>query len=287
MCAYALSIDGIETELEMRSHRWADPNLDRAPRTAKWEYGWRAAEGENAQGPGGGSRSAGLVGVGLAALLAALLATIFPFSPGYSFKDTTADVAASLVVAAVAVGVIPLAAAARGPSAPGAERRQGLVVFAAALLSAGAAAIHFAVVKMHFAEYILFGLFFIAAGTSQLAWALWLVLRPSRGLLQLGAVGNLVIAALWAGDRIWGLPIGPDPWTPDPVGFADSVTSGFELVLVLCGVALLARPARRTLQQRRTHRAAGPVLVAVVVVLTALSLLSVAGVAPSLLAPAA
>jgi hypothetical protein len=46
-------------------------------------------------------------------------------------------------------------------------------------------------------------------------------------------------------------------------------------------------PASRTLQARGTGRAAGPVLIVVVVFLTALSLLSVAGVAPSLLAPAA
>jgi hypothetical protein len=274
--------------LEMRWQRVADPKLDRAPRIAGWEHRWREADAvERAQAPPGGARRAGLVVVGLAALLAALLATIFPFSPGYSFKDTTASVAASLVVATVAVGVIPLAAAVSRWSVRGGWVLARLAVFAAGLLSAAAATIHLAVLKMHFDEYTLFGLFFVAAGTSQLAWAVWLVLRPSRRLLELGAVGNLLIAALWAADRIWGLPMGPDPWAPDPVGFADSVASAFEFALALCAVLLLVSPAPRTLQARGTGRAAGPVLVVVVVFLTALSLLSVAGVAPSLLAPAA
>jgi hypothetical protein len=272
----------------MRSQRVADPQLYRAPRAPGPEHRWREAEAaDRAQAPPGGSRRAGLVVVGLAGLLAALLATMFPFSPGYSFEDTTAGVVASLVVATVAVGVIPLAAAVGGWSGPGVWVLARLVLFAAAVLSAAAATIHFAVLKMHFDEYTLFGLFFIAAGISQLAWAVWLVLRPSRRLLELGAVGNLVIAALWAVDRIWGLPIGPDPWAPDPVGFADSVASAFELVLVLCAVALLASPIRRTLHERRTGGAMGAVLVVVVVALTALGLLSVAGVAPSLLAPTA
>jgi hypothetical protein len=271
----------------MRSQRVAD-SLYRPPRIAAWEHRWREADTvERAQAPPGDARRAGLVVVGLAALLAALLATIFPFSPAYSFKDTTASVAASLVVATVAVGVIPLAMAVSGWNVRGAWVLARLVLFAAALLSAAAATIHLAVVKMHLDEYTLFGLFFVAAGTGQLAWAVWLVLRPSRILLQVGAVGNLLIAALWAEDRIWGLPIGPDPWAPDPVGFADSVASAFELLLVICAVLLLASPARRTLQDRGTGRAAGRVLLIVVVALTALSLLSVAGVAPSLLAPAA
>lgn len=83
------------------------------------------------------------------------------------------------------------------------------LVYTLALLSVGAAAIHFAVVKMHFDEYTLFGVFFVGTGIAQLVWPAWL-LRRSRPLLGLGALGNGAIVAMWAVDRIWGLPLGPD-----------------------------------------------------------------------------
>src|SRR5438105_6133292 len=56
--------------------------------------------------------------------------------------------------------------------------------------------------------------------------------RAAGGRLLLGAVGNGLIVALWAVDRIWGLPLGPEHWKPDPVGFGDSAASAFELLLV-------------------------------------------------------
>src|SRR5436190_13741532 len=103
-----------------------------------------------------------------------------------------------------------------------AEARE-LLAFAAALASAGAATIHFAVAKAHLDEYALFGVFFVGSGIAQLVWPIWLMLRRWPPLLALGALGNAAIVALWAVDRIWGLPLGPDPWKPDPVGFGDSV----------------------------------------------------------------
>ena len=166
----------------MRWQRVAAPKLYRAPRVAGWEHRWREADAvEHAEAPPGRARRAGLVVVGLAALLAALLATIFPFSPGYSFEDTAASVAASVVVATVAVGVIPLAAAVSGWRVRGAWVLARLVLFAAALLSAGAATIHLAVLKMHFDEYTLFGLFFVATGTAQLAWAVCWICKGGPG----------------------------------------------------------------------------------------------------------
>src|SRR5919197_531052 len=100
-------------------------------------------------------------------------------------------------------------------------------------VSAGAAAIHFAVAKAHFEEYTIFGVLFVLSGLAQLAWAVLVVRWPRRRLLQLGAVGNASIAAVWAVDRIWGLPLGPEHWKPEPVGFADVAASAFEVVLVL------------------------------------------------------
>src|SRR5690349_17360356 len=72
-----------------------------------------------------------------------------------------------------------------------------LLVLCVALLSAGAAAVHFAVTKDHLEEYTLFGVLFLAAAAGQLAWAAGVMLRPSRALLLAGAAGNLGIAAIW------------------------------------------------------------------------------------------
>lgn len=286
--AYPLS-EGVQMSRdEIRSQRASERFLSRPDgRSASHAAEDDRRSREVARAPSWGAAAARPVVIVGAGLLAALLATLFPLSPGYSFADTTADVVAPLVVGTAAVGPVWLAATVRGWSVVGRWRLDGLVLFAAALLSAGAAAIHFAVIKMHFDEYILFGLFFIGTGTAQLVWSLWLVLRPSRWLLRLGAGGNLLITALWTVDRIWGLPIGPEHWKPDPVGFADSVASGFELVLALSSLALLSPAARRSLQQRQTPPNTGSALAFLVVALTALSLLSLVGVAPSILAPAA
>jgi hypothetical protein len=213
-----------------------------------------------------------------AAVVAALLPGIFPLTPAFSAADTLAAVIAAAVTAAVAIGVVGFAdRLARG--LPRAGAGEALVV-AAALFSAGAAAIHFAVAKMHFDEYTLFGVFFVGSGVAQLVWPIWVLFRRWRPLFLLAAVGNAAIVVLWAVDRIWGLPLGPTPWKPDPVGFGDSVTAAFELLLVVVCVALLVR--ERT---GRLARASALALTLGVSALTALSLLSVLGVASSFLTP--
>ena len=49
-----------------------------------------------------------------------------------------------------------------------------------AALSVGAAAIHFAVVFEHFAEYTLYGVFFLVISWAQVIWPVFLLGRPSR-----------------------------------------------------------------------------------------------------------
>ena len=243
------------------------------------EQEWLAAEAidrrEGEQATNARRRRA-LVLVAPAVVVAALLPAIFPLTPGFSAADTLAAVIAAAVTAAVAIGVVALAdRLARGlPRSAAGESP----VVAAALLSAGAAAIHFAVAKMHFDEYTLFGVFFVGSGIAQLVWPIWVLFRRWRPLFWLGAVGNALIAALWGVDRIWGLPLGPTPWKPDPVGFGDSATSAFELLLVAICVALLVRERRASLS--RTSVLA---LTLGVVAMTALSLLSVLGVGSSFL----
>ena len=216
--------------------------------------------------------------IGGGAILAALLPGIFPLTPGFSARETVAAVVAAAVAAAAAIAIVPLAQRfAENVPRSGARDR---TVFAVALFSAGAAAIHLAVAKMHFDEYTLFGVFFVGSGIVQLVWPIWLLLRRWRPLLVLGALGNGLIVALWAVDRIWGLPLGPEHWKPDPIGFGDSAASAFELLLVVGCLTLLARGRGRPL---RGSTAAA--LVVAVAAVTALSLLSVLAVGSSVLTP--
>src|ERR671935_1341519 len=197
-----------------------------------------------------------------AAVVAALLPGIFPLTPAFSVADTLAAVIAAAVTAAVAIGVVGFAdRLARGLPRAGAGEAP---VVAAALFSAGAAAIHFAVAKMHFDEYTLFGVFFVGSGVAQLVWPIWVLFRRWRPLFLFAAVGNGAIVALWAVDRIWGLPLRPTPWKPDPVGFGDSVTALFEVLLVLACLRLLTTSTRM-----RSRRATVLMLTCAVVAITA------------------
>lgn len=215
-----------------------------------------------------------------AAVLAALLPAIFPLTPGFSAADTLAAVVAAAVTAAVAIAIVPTTAllARRLRNAGSLDA----LVFTVALMSAGAAAIHLAVAKTHLDEYTLFGVFFVGSGVAQLVWPIWLLLRRWRPLVALGALGNGAILALWAVDRIWGLPLGPEHWKPEPVGFGDSVTAAFELLIVAGCVTLLARD-----REQPVPGSVAAALTLAAVTLTALSLLSVLGVGASFLTPTA
>lgn len=64
-------------------------------------------------------------------------------------------------------------------------------------------------------------------------------------------VRTTAIVALWAVDRIWGLPLAPTRWKPDPVGFGDSVTAVFEVLLV-AACAMLFTGAKLPTWRRTT-----------------------------------
>lgn len=120
------------------------------------------------------------------------------------------------------------------PSPDGADTLRWTV--AAAL--AGAAAIHFAVAPDHFAAGTAHGLFFFVGGWVQLLLA-WAVLRrPTRPVLRAVVLVDLAIAVVWAVSRITGLPVGPDAWVPEPVGFADVLATALG-VLAVAGAAVL------------------------------------------------
>jgi hypothetical protein len=107
--------------------------------------------------------------------------------------------------------------------------------------SAGAAAIHFAVIDQHLAEYWLFGVFFVAVALAQLGWVVAVVSNPTRAVYLVGALGNALIAVTWVISRATGLPFGPGAGEPEPLGIADVVSTAFELAVVVGAVQLLRR----------------------------------------------
>jgi hypothetical protein len=214
-----------------------------------------------------------------AAVLSAVAPTVLWWTPGFSAGHTMAAIFACVVAALIAISIVPLANRLANPPAGSGAGDQ--LLFTAALASAGAAAIHFLVIGMHFDEYTLYGVFFVVSAIAQLVWAVWLLLRPWPPLLVLGALGNAAIVALWIADRVGAVPIGPDATEPPPFGLGDGMASGFEILLVVCCIAALRRGRRR----RLTH-GTSVALTLSAVALTTLGFLSVLAVASSVLPPA-
>lgn len=73
--------------------------------------------------------------------------------------------------------------------------------------------------------------------------AVGVVLRPTRRVLVVGVVLNAGVIGVWAISRIWGVPVGPDSWTPEAVGLADALSTSLEAGIVLCSLAVLVQPA--------------------------------------------
>jgi len=113
-----------------------------------------------------------------------------------------------------------------------------------AVLSLGAAAIHFAVVPEHLAEWWAFGVFFGALGAFETLWAAALLVRPSRLVIAIGIAANVATVLLWAVSRTVGLPIGPEPWMPEEIGVLDVAATSLELLLV-AGLAIGVGRSRR------------------------------------------
>src|SRR5215207_7308314 len=108
-------------------------------------------------------------------------------------------------------------------------------------LSLGAGVIHFAVSGGHFDVGWAHGTFFAVVAWLQLSSAVAIMVRPARWLLALAAAGNSAVIATWAMSRIWGVPVGPDAWTPEPISLADGLATGFEVGIVAVSLAVLAR----------------------------------------------
>jgi len=141
------------------------------------------------------------------------------------------------------------------------------------LLSAmalGVGVIHFAAAGDHFDVGWAHGAFFAVVAWCQLSWATAVLLRPARRLLVAGVLLNAGVAGVWVMSRVWGVPVGPNAWTPEPVSLADALSSVFEVGIVLLALAVLVRPtiAQRAIRPALALSNLGIALVAVAVVST-------------------
>lgn len=121
---------------------------------------------------------------------------------------------------------------AAGPSAgaiPAAGRSMGYVLAGASL---GAGAIHLAAAPSHYVELGDLGAGFLVAAAFQFWWAHAALRRLSPRVIWLGIVVNAAIVLCWAWTRSVGLPLGPAPGSPEPIGLPDGAATLFELVVV-------------------------------------------------------
>jgi hypothetical protein len=108
-----------------------------------------------------------------------------------------------------------------------------------ALFSAAAGFIHAVVTPDHFGEGLAVGLFMLAVTVGQMAVVVAALNRPSRVLWTAAAVANTLVLAIWALSRTTGLPIGPEPWTPEAVGLLDLACAAYEVAIVAGCLAAL------------------------------------------------
>jgi hypothetical protein len=80
---------------------------------------------------------------------------------------------------------------------------------------------------------------------AQVMWAGWVYNAPrDRRVLMPAAIVSLALIALWLISRFVGLPLGPTPWQPLPIGIPDFAATLDELLLAGLIFAIV-RPRRR------------------------------------------
>lgn len=116
---------------------------------------------------------------------------------------------------------------------PEVQTDSGLAARCAAIASAGAGLIHFAVMPGHWLDWMPAGLFFALAAVFQLMWAFLAWSRPRPLLLAVGMAVNAGIAALWVASRTGGLPFGPRAGVPEAVDAASICVLLLECYVVM------------------------------------------------------
>ena len=108
------------------------------------------------------------------------------------------------------------------------------------------AVVHASVIREHFHEYLLYGLFFATLASAQLLLAFVVAHHPDRRTVRYIAIGSAWVVVLWLVSRTSGVPIGPEPWQPESFGRLDIAATVAEFVtLVGCVMQLRAISDRR------------------------------------------
>ena len=146
-----------------------------------------------------------------------------------------------------------------------------------ATLSVAAAGVHFAVIQQHLGESALFGVLFLALAWFQAVWPILYIVRRSTWLGWIGMLINVGAIAVWIWSRTVGLPIGPEPGRPEPIGALDLAATGMEIALGVLLIALLIPRLRGRLQRvqvdPRSAWLAAVSMMGLIVAITSLALL--------------
>jgi hypothetical protein len=123
-----------------------------------------------------------------------------------------------------------------GRAAAAAAREQTIALLAG--LSWLGALIHGTVVPGHWREYPPYAVCFALLALAQGVWAIAFFRAPTARLLRWAALLSLAVIAVWSISRTTGLPVGPEPGTPEAVGAPDLAATAAELVLAAAGLGL-------------------------------------------------
>ena len=122
----------------------------------------------------------------------------------------------------------------------------------AVVATAASGVVHAVAVPHHAEENLLFGVFFFLSACVQFLWCTLALLAPTRSLLRWGTVVDVALIALWALTRTVGLPGLLEG--PEAVGSWDVAAKLWEVVALLCSVALLHRTGSAVTDDSRNHR---------------------------------
>jgi hypothetical protein len=140
----------------------------------------------------------------------------------------------------------------------GGELLRGPVGFAVAAASFGAGAIHVGAARDHWQSWQLAGVFFALLAVFQIVWAALVLHRPSRALLEFGALVQLQVVVVWVISRTTGIPFGPHALIAESVGLADTISTALEVLAAIgAGILLAPRLAHRLIPRTSAVAIAG------------------------------
>lgn len=117
---------------------------------------------------------------------------------------------------------------------------------AVAGLLAVAGGLHLAALPGHLNASTAAGAFFAVTAAAQLLGAVLVATRPSSRTTLAVIAGNAAILILWAMSRTTGLPTGGELGVREPFGLLDGFAAAAEFLVVVAGLATIARHERLT-----------------------------------------